>query len=100
MDEPSKMAEGPADQGPGQIPFGFIRGVAGRVLGGATCLVLSEVDPFGVVSFTEPQGADLAERTAALARWKSGVGVLLGELAMALLPLLVSGLSGVFAHRT
>ena len=44
-----------------------------------------------------PQGLDHAGLQAAYDRWRNSLGVILGQLVMAWVPLMVSGLCGVFA---
>jgi hypothetical protein len=81
------------------LPYGCIHGLLGLVIGGVTSIMLIGVDPFGVVSFRLPQGADSDEVAAAFAQWKSSIGVIIGQFSMTLIPLLASGLCGVFAHK-
>jgi hypothetical protein len=80
------------------ISFGPLQANLGLMIGGLTEFVLMGIDPFGVTVFEFPQGVDTAEQNAALYRWKSSIGFILGQLVMAWIPLLVSGLCGVFVH--
>ena len=62
--------------------------------------MLVRADPFEVAAFALPQGLDDARQQAAYDHWKSSGRVVAGSFAMTLIPLLVSGLSGAFAHRS
>ena len=77
------------------IASGCLQGVLGLVVGGAIALELIGRDPFGVVSVAEPVG-----RAADIARGNGGLGVSLGLFAMTWIPLMVSGLCGVFVHKS
>lgn len=81
------------------LPMGCAQATLGLILGGATALALILADPFKVTAFTEPQGVDFAHRQAAYSQWKSSARTVIGSSAVALIPLLVSGMCGVFAHR-
>jgi hypothetical protein len=81
-------------------PVGCIQASLGLVIGGLAGLVLMGADPFGVLSFPLPPGADARQVATAFARWNSSTGVIIGRCATAWMPLLVSGLCGVFAHRS
>jgi hypothetical protein len=70
------------------------------VIGGLAGFVLMGADPFGVLYFPLPQGADARQIAAAYARWNSSIGAIIGRCATAWIPLLVSGLCGVFAHTS
>jgi hypothetical protein len=65
----------------------------------ATSLALVGADPFGVVCFPVPQGADAQQVASAFAQWESSIGVIVGQGAMNLIPLLVTGFCGVFIHN-
>jgi hypothetical protein len=82
------------------IAVSCAQGFLGLLLGGAASLILTLADPFGITTFTEPQGADIAQRAAAFAQWKNSIGVIIGGLTMTLVPLLVSGTCGVFVHKS
>jgi hypothetical protein len=68
------------------------------LLGGIVSLALAGNDPFGVVAFPIPEGASPAQVAAEFARWQGSIGVIIGGLAMSLIPLLASGVCGVFIH--
>ncbi len=61
-------------------------------------MVFFGYDPFGVVSFRMPEGADPAQAAAEFARWQGRIDVIIGRLVMTLVPLMVSGICGVFVH--
>lgn len=77
------------------IASGCLQGVLGLVFGGAVALELIGRDPFGVVSVSEPVG-----QAADIARGNGGIGVNLALLAITWIPLVVSGLCGVFAQTS
>lgn len=93
------MAEGSAERMPTQPTSGCLQAFLALIVGGTTYSVLSFTDPFGVCSFLIPQGSDGEQIASAYARWKSSPGVIIGQSAMNLIPLLVSGLCGVFIHN-
>ena len=80
--------------------FAPIQGFVGLVLGILTTVMLIEADPFGVVSFRLPEGADGAQAIAAFLRWKSSPRVIIGDFTMTLVPLLVSGACGVWVYTS
>jgi membrane protein YqaA with SNARE-associated domain len=86
------------DPGDSHVLIGRAQASLGLLIGGLTAFVLMGIDPFEVMAFPLPQGVDIAEQNAAFERWRSSPGVILGQLAMAWIPLLLSGLCGVFAH--
>jgi hypothetical protein len=79
--------------------WGCGQAILGLILGGATAITLILADPFDVTAFTEPQGGDFAQRQTAYDQWKRSPRVIIGSSAMTLIPLLVSGACGIFAHR-
>jgi membrane protein YqaA with SNARE-associated domain len=81
-------------------PIWPVQAILGLILGGVVSFWLIVADPFRVVSFTLPQGVDSAVVAAAYDEWKSSGRVIIGSLAMTFIPLLVSGVCGVFTHRS
>lgn len=90
----------PASQIEALPPVGCVQAVLGLIFGVIASGTLIVADPFGVVTVPEPQGVDAARQAAAFEQWKSSSRVIIGSLAMTMIPLLVSGICGVFVHRS
>jgi hypothetical protein len=83
--------------------FYFAQAFLGLAFGGITAVVVYATDPLGVTVgawMKEMEGSDPTKRIVSFDQWSNSTGILLGQLAMAWIPLLVSGLCGVFAHRS